>query len=640
MPGKIFVSKCGYKLSFIENLFFPSATGMLLFTFVAYILSWIKIPLFIILLIFISSIIAIKYKYWMFPKIKKEEIKPLVFIISLAVVFSLTMILSGQFGNETRLIDINSRDSLWHLALINELKVHFPPDNPGFSGIPLKGYHFFYNFLLAQLSNIFQLSPFSLYFQLFPLFIALLWGFGVYSLIYKWSGRKSAGLWAVFLTFFGGSFSFILRLQGHKGLSLDDAFGMTQPASSLVNPPFAISIIIILTTLFSLYNYLQSKKAEQLLPAIFGVGLAAMFKVYAGIILIGGFTFFTVLELFKKRIVALVSLIPIAVLFFSTYWIFTGSAAFLIWFPLWAPHSVLTSNMPWYGYTEKQYTYSKLSVIRGLIEIELYGLRVFILGSLGTRLVGLLFIPFFLWYKKKLPSLFSVILLSMGLISLLIPLFFIQSIKVFEITQMTWYFLFFSALFASFGFSILFDLRFNKIFKIVLFLIVLFVTLPSAYEKLSQYISFSDSKSLTDSYYASARFLRNQGNYEATVLEMPGKHVTYQENDLRRWYKDESSPGLLAFSNKRGYLNNEYIDFPGTYIESRINLISKVIIFNNTPLEDPSFKKLAREIESTFKREKISYIYSYYPLNSITAIKNIKKIYHNQDITIYQMDKK
>lgn len=32
------------------------------------------------------------------------------------------------------------------MALINELKANFPPDNPGFAGVPLKGYHFFYNF--------------------------------------------------------------------------------------------------------------------------------------------------------------------------------------------------------------------------------------------------------------------------------------------------------------------------------------------------------------------------------------------------------------------------------------------------------------------------------------------------------------
>ena len=82
----------------------------------------------------------------------------------------------------------------------------------------------------------------------------------------------------------------------------------------------------------------------------------------------------------------------IGILFATTYGILRDPSSVLIFAPFWAPHSVLIDNMPWYGYAEKMYTYTKLSVIKGIIETELYSWYVFFFGNLGTRLIGLLFL--------------------------------------------------------------------------------------------------------------------------------------------------------------------------------------------------------------------------------------------------------
>ena len=637
LPGKFLLNRLKLVLVSPEDLFLPFVLGIMIFTLISYILSWLKLEILILPLFLIIDFFAIKSRKCLPSAVDKIHKGPLFVVAILAVVFSLSMLTSGIYGDTIKY----GRDDLWHLALINELKNNFPPNNPGFAGVSLKGYHFFYNFLLAKISNIFFISPLSLYFHYFPLFISILWGLGVYSFMYKWSKKISVALWAVFLTQFGGSFAFILRLRVHENLSLDSAFGIQQPATALINPPFAISIIIVISALFTIYQYIESKKKAWFIPLSLFIGLATMFKVYAGIILVGGFILFSIIEIIRKRNYSiLISLFAVGILFAVTYGIFRDPSSTLIFAPLWAPHSVLTDNMSWYGYAEKMYTYTKLSVIKGIIETELYALYVFLFGNLGTRLIGLLLLSALILEKHKAPSFFAFTILIMTLISILIPLFFIQSGKVFEIIQMGWYFLFFISLFTAFGFHVLFNLVGSKLIKTVLFAIIIVLTLPSAYEPYKGYFDSIGSygSSLSSDYFKAMQFLKLQGNYNDTVIEIPDKDTKATVKDIMRWY-GSSSPAIVAFGNKRGYLNNEYIDFAGVDIAPRIDFIRKVILFNSIfPNDSSEYRRFQEEVRQGFKKNKISYIYSPYPLVFVTNTTYIHKVYENQSAVIYKIN--
>jgi len=637
LPGKFLLAKLKLSLGSPEDIFFPFVLGIMLFTLVSYIFSWLKLEIIILPLILIIDILAIKSKKWLPNNIDKRQLIPLFIVLIFSIIFSISMLTAGVYGDSIKY----RGDDLWHLALINELKNNFPPDNPGFAGVPLRGYHFFYNFLLAKISNIFFISPLSLYFHFFPLLMAILWGLGVYSFMYKWSKKISIGLWAVFLTMFGGSFAFILRLRGHENLSLDSAFGIQQSATSLINPPFAISILVVISTLFAIHQYLESKKNTWLIPVALFVGLATMFKVYAGIILLGGFILFSLIEsIRKKNYLILVSLFTSGILFVVTYGIFRDTSSTLIFAPLWAPHSVLVDNMPWYGYAEKMYTYTKLSVIKGVIETELYSWYVFIFGNLGTRLIGLLSLPLLLFKKRKPPSLFAIVISIMTLISILIPLFFIQSGKVFEIIQMAWYFLFLISLFAAFGFYKLFSFSYSKILKVALFIIVLILTLPSAYENYKGYFALFHSQGnlLSSPYFKAMQFLKSKGSYNETVLEIPDKNISATKADVMRWYRT-STPAIVAFSNKRSYLNNEYIDFAGVDTAPRIDFIRKVILFNSiSPNDSSEYARFQKEVKQGFEINKILYIYSPYTLVFVTNTTYIHKVYGNRSAVIYKIN--
>ncbi len=636
LPGKFLFTKLKLTLGSPEDLFLPFVLGIMLFTLVSYILSWLKLEFIILPLFSIISFLTFKNNKWIPKSIEKFHLWPLIIVIVLSIVFSLSMLTTGVYGDNI----IYRRDDLWHLALINELKNNFPPSHPGFAGVALQGYHFFYNFLLAKISNIFSISIFSLYFHYFPLLIACLWGLGVFALMYKWSKKISIGLWAVFLSMFGGSFAFILRLRGHENLSLDSAFGIQQPISSLINPPFAISIVIIIAVLYSLYQYLQSKENKWLVPIVLCIGLVAMFKVYAGIILLGGFLLFTFLQSFKKKYILIKACFFIGILFVVTYGIFRDTSSTLIFAPLWGPHSVLIDNMPWYRYDEKIYTFTKLSVIKGIIETELYSLYVFFFGNLGTRILGIFLLPLF--FLRKKPSLFVFTILIMTTISILIPLFFIQSGKVFEIIQMAWYFLFFISLFAAFGFYKLFSFSYSKILKAVLFIIILILTLPSAYDNFRVYFASLDSSAsfLSSPYFKAMQFLKSEGNYNQTVVEIPEKSINPTKKELMDWYRS-SSPKIAAFGNKRSYLSNEYIDFTTLDYNSRIDFIRKIILLNNLPMDNSLERiNLQNEIKQGLKDNKIVFIYSRHPLLSFEKMSFISKIYENPAASIYRVDYK
>jgi hypothetical protein len=222
-------------------------------------------------------------------------------------------------------------------------------------------------------------------------------------------------------------------------------------------------------------------------------------------------------------------------------------------------------------------------------------------------------------------------------VSFLVPLFFIQTGKVFEIIQMAWYFLFFCALFSSFVLASLFNFKYSKAFKLLLFGVLLITTLPSAYGTYrGDLATVRSRKKFSSPYFKAMQFLASQETYNATVLEIPNKQIPPTEKDLREWYR-ASSPAIVAFANKRSYLSNEYIDFPGVNITPRIDFLREVLLFDKVSLTTPEYVRLQKELEKGFLKNKISFIYSPRPLSSLERIKNIHQVYQNQAATIYQV---
>ncbi|HYK08812.1 MAG TPA: hypothetical protein VEW42_04920 [Candidatus Eisenbacteria bacterium] len=628
LPGRLFFSLLKIKLDSISSLFLPFAIGILLFALSALIVSSVHVPYLLLPLCLVASIYSLVREKPQHLSLPKNHFYGLGITMLLSLLFALFSFFTGIFPSASSgQVVLYRGDDLWHLMLINELAHTFPPNNPGFASIPLHGYHFFYDLLVAKVSTSFFVSPFSLYFRYFPLLLSFLWGVGVYAFIFMWSKKISISLWAVALTLFGGSFAYILSLQGHAGFSWDSALGMSQPASSLLNPPFTISIILLLAGLFCLLQYYSTKKFVWLFPFVLTVGLLPMFKVYAGILLMTSYALLVVTELIKRHFKILLTL-PFVGILFLTYSVFALGGGFLIWYPLWSPHAILQS-FPWYNFDNKMLVYGQQHVLKGLITTELDGLVLFIFGNVGTRIIGILLALYFVVRKRIAVSILTSHLLLLTLVSLCIPLLFIQSGKVFEIIQMGWYYLFFTAIFASFGLGYFLEKKIPFILKILFILLFVTTTIPSslyALYKAREVASFESKNPIEKS----ALFLAKDSTYTHTILELPSQEFL---GTVGKWYSNQL-PILATFGKKNAYVTNEYINFPGVPINQRLTALQMVMEYSNAPTPEK-----AKDIQTFLKKNHIIYIYAPVKEDALLQIPGVQEVFTSTPSAVYLFTK-
>ena len=633
IPSALLFSVSKIKLAYPTSIFLPIVSGVVGFTFTMYCLSWLHGQFLIYPLALVLLAIAWKKRIFKIPQIPSQHRIPTVVVIGLSLIFSLQMILNGNIGNSI----YQFGDDMAHLGYISELKHAFPPQQPGFAGIPLRGYHFFADFFVAQVSNVTYISPLSLYFHMVPLLVALGWGFGAYTLLYLWTKKISAGVWGAFLLMFGSSFSFILPLLGKPNSVIFSNLGIDQPITSLLNAPFSFSFMLILGALVSILCYKKQKSITMLFLISFFVGISAIFKVYAGMILIAGYGVFTLFELRQKNFMVLASGLFAAALFAGTFGLFAGKGAGLFMLPLWPVERMFDAIFPEYNYKEKIETFTKLKVIKGLVITHVYTLTVFLLGNLGTRLFGIVFLVIVGAKKRLLPSSFSIILFTMSIVSITTPLFFAQTIKVFDMIQMAWYYPLLMALFAAYGLSCFLSMNMPRIIKITIIAIVVALTIPLTILSANAHIIpllTVQRESMDNDYFKAMKYLKTHGTYEDTVLDLPLGSTYTSFLNVAHWYEGRSLD-ISAFGEKRMYVGNQYIVFPNMPLEQRLKFLVRI---NQVEF---SVDRKQQEIDEVIKKlesEKISYVYSPGKLSSFDGRTDIKIVFQNPKAVIYKVE--
>ena len=161
----------------------------------------------------------------------------LIFLGTLS--WSLTMIKSGwNYPYGMGFWGANGHDGIWHIALAQELSKG-SLQIPVFSGQVLQNYHLGFDLLLALFHKITFVPIVNLYFQILPPIFAFLIGWLTYKFVFEWTKSNRSSLLATFFVYFGGSFGWIIG----KGESV---FWSQEAISTLINPPFALSLIFIL----------------------------------------------------------------------------------------------------------------------------------------------------------------------------------------------------------------------------------------------------------------------------------------------------------------------------------------------------------------------------------------------------------
>lgn len=439
-------------------------------------------------------------------------------IVAGTLIWSLTMIKSGlRYDYGLGFWGPNGHDGVWHSALIASIS-QGRWDMPIFAGESIKNYHLGFDLLLAVVRKLTSIPISHLYFQITPPLLALAIGWLTYKL--------TRNYWSVFFVYFGGSFGWVLS----KG---ESTFWSQQAISTLLNPPFALSLVLLLVGLI-----LLQKQKWWLAGLVFG--LLPQIKVYAGLLSFAGLIVAGVKNrnLYKTLAVAL----PIYMV--TNYQLLATGSALLVWQPGWYLETMmsLSDRVGWPRFYSAMTNYRLGGQWLKSIVAYLVALGIFLVGNLGTRVVGVFAIKKFAWVEV-----FMLTVITGGVAT---PMFFLQKGTPWNTIQFFYYSLFFL--------SILAGVAMAKVKSRWLATAVVLATLPTTWQTLQHYLPSRPPAMLPTAEAKALYFLSTQP--QGTVLTYPFDPVAAKAAEIsppRPLYLYESTAYVAAFSGQPSYLEDE-----------------------------------------------------------------------------------
>jgi len=560
-------------------------------------------------------------------KNKKIKILPFVVIILSTVLFSLTMFRSGlkyQFG--IGFWGPNGHDAIWHLSLINQLKQQIPPQNPIFSGVNLQNYHWGFDFLVAAISKITFIDSSILYFQILPIIFSLLIGFLSFKLAFLITKNNITSIFFVLLNYFAGSFGWVYTLIKNHQTGGESLFWSMQSVSTLLNPPFALSLIIILFGLILWFKHhsLNSTKSAILIGLIFA--LLSGIKVYAGILIglaLSSYWSYNVIrskKFFGFNFIICLAMGLISLLILFGLGVLQGNQL-LEFKPFWFTHSMIESLDKFYLPKLASFRFNQTNILISVI-LEVGLIFIFLIGNLGTRVLGL-FTIFSKKVKKEIND-FDKLIFFIFIFSFFIPLLFVQKGTAWNTIQFFYYFLFF----ANFYFAQFLSKFWSKN-KISIF-VLLVISCLTSFSTLKDYLGNPPPSCLPNLEIEALNFLKSQN--EGFVLTYPyDKYKKDKMNTPIPLYAYETTSYVSAFSNKQTFLEDEMnLDITGFNWQKR--RIDEEKFFTTTD------KFFARGF---LINNKISYIYLVGDQNFILSPSDlqISELFNNGQIRIYKVQR-
>jgi len=601
IPGAVILNFLFSKTSWGEKLVLSLGTGIAFFTFLSF---WLKIfhwQNLIFVYCLLSLIFFLKKKIYKNFWVKEKLDKLCLLLVFLGGLFQSSLLLKSGTLQEKGIgfWGVNGYDGIWHSALIAEINRGFPYQNPGFAGYPLKNYHFFSDLFLAQAHFLTKIPILDLYFRFSPLFFSFLLNALVYIFALRWTGNKKVGYWSIFFVSFVSSFGWVLPLFGLGSNNWETAFWGAPTSSAFLNPPFGISLIIILTVLILLDLFMKVKNKKIIPVLIVILGSLVGFKSYGALVVFLTLLFLGLWEVVKEKkmwlglIVFLSGLISLAIYWKSNI----QGENFLVWKPWWFIRTMIEApdRVNWVDLEMRRQTYSFLGEKYKVFLIEILALLIFIVGNLGTKTIS-----FFVFPKiAKRNSFLDRFLIIVLPISLLPSLFFIQKGVAWNTIQFIYYFIFFFSFLAAFSVVNILEKIVLKWIKLFFIIILIVASLPSAIKTFWWYNSPVPTTILEFKEKEALDFLRKNSSPQSVVLTYP-----YQE-----WKRKEFNPPIPLtyynslyvsfFSDRRTYLEDQNTaNILGYPLEERLKKVENFFLTTN--------KELA---EDFLRKEGIDYIY-------------------------------
>ena len=122
--------------------------------------------------------------------------------------------------------------------------------------------------------------------------------------------------------------------------------------------------------------------------------------------------------------------------------------------------------------------------------------------------------------------------------------------------------------------------------------------------------------------------IASQKNYDATIMELPPFDINPDKFGIKGWF-NQSTPIIVALTEKRSYINNEFIVFPNVDLETRLTLLQEVIRFSKTGN--------ANDVTNQLRENNITYILTPYDSEYLTKLQGVTKVYQVDTYTLYEV---
>lgn len=631
IPGFVLTGRISQKDSpFFLRLFVSIAVGFVVLTLLFYITSLLKIKFLIFVYIFASLIIFIRFKFFKLlinlPKIKGSLNLLLVFIILAGTIFQVIPVFKSSlnFTYGVGFWGPNTHDGTWHMALINQLVDSVPAQNPVYSGAVLKNYHFFYDLLIAATSYLSKLPTADLLFRFYPFIFSLMLGIGSYYLVVRlFEDRiglvksKIAAFFGLYLIYFAGSFGWIVEFLRERHFGGESAFWANQSVSFNLNPPFAISLLIIIALLHILF------RSKNYIVVLLLAGSLIGFKSYGAVLVLITLVLVGLLrKQFSYFVIFIGASLISAFIFFGN---FEATPTLLLFAPFWFIHSMIDSpdRVGWVRISLAREAGFATNNWFKFISAEFLSLLIFIVGNLGLRVVGLLALI-------KIKSVFKdekfLFIFVFSFLSFLIPILFIQSGNPWNTIQFSYYGLYIAAVVSGAVLSFLI-FRLPKYASILIILIFLVFAPINSIMTASGYFGGKPHAFISSEELAALQFLSGQPAGIVLTYPYDGK---LKQKLFEPWpmLAYDSTAYVSAFSKKSVYLEDE----PQNQIlltDYKKRIVASKDFFLKPTLNGSGF----------LRGNNIRYIYLPKIFNTrLDEGSNIvKNIFENEEIVIYEV---
>lgn len=587
LPGYVYVRKLKKDLESWEIITLSFVLGIIQFLFLTLLLGIINFRdgIYIILLLLISyGLIKFRLSFLEDWKFLFRE-KVLFSLVSLGIlVLGFINFPSGLlYSGGLYFWSSQGFDGLWHVALMEEAIKSFPPQIPTFAGEKLVNYHYFTQLIMGEFNRIYPFfSSLDLYFRFFPVVWAFLIGISVFSFVNRWQDNKVIGYWAMFFTFFVGSFGYIVKFL-HEGIIFggENIFWAAQINTILGNPPHAVAISLLVNTLLLILLYLKTNKKVFLILAFLIAATLAGFKVSGGMVLLAGLGALGVINILFKRRPTIFALFIL--LLSSNYLVIKlitkGAETFLIFQPWWFIRTMVVApdRLDWIDLEHRRQHYLSVgrwtSYLR-VVQVEATAFLIFLIGNLGTRFIGLfeVFRKIIFFKKVILNEQMDIILIVSMLTAFLIPLLFVQSAIAYSGIQFMQYFLLITGFYASITVYKFFQLIKIKYIEFLLTIFLISFSVPTVIGNFVEFYGRPPLSKISKVELKALEYIKENTNSDIVILSIPYNQYSKdkyksQPFPIHVWYK---TAYISAISSRRTYLASEdNVDQAGFPMEQR-----------------------------------------------------------------------